>query len=359
MLEIKGYVIMKKKILFFIFGILVVFVIAFLCFGERHNVPESLTILFNKNGNISEYKTTGFSHPETKLMWTDGKDASVVVPWPHVAQNYLVRVAFDIEPFLPQKIKKQNVNVFVNDKFITKWAVDKAGVYTFDLPADFNPDNNMMNIKFEIPDAKSPKELKLSSDTRKLGLGMKRLVLSQINQDNPNNYKHYNIGHKIYFNIGGNSTLYTGAGWSTQEKDFTWTDGKDAYLNFFINDAKDKKLQLNMFGRGIFAPTDECQKITVYVNDAELTTWCFSHQDDNYVTEIPESLIESGEVQIRLHIEKPFVAKPDPRHLGAAVKNVYISQVFAAKTKVKIARWIKNKISKTSDVQPHSNEQIK
>ena len=341
---------MKKKLLFLVLGfIFVLTILFFFVFVETKQAgPEDLIIYFNKNGNISEYKTTGFSHPETDRTWTDGRTASIVVPYNKV-QDYFVRATFDINPFLTKKIKKQTVNVLVNDKFVTKWNISKAGTYAFDLPVDFETDDNKMTIKFEIPDAKSPKELKLSSDARKLGLGMKRLVLSQVSQENPNNYKHYHIGDRIYFNAGGNSKLYTGTGWSSQEKDFTWTDGNDAYLNLFIEDALDKKLQLNIFGYGIFEQSDECQKITVYVNDAELTTWCFSHQDDNYAVEIPESLIESGAVQIRLHIEKPFVAKPDPRHLGAAVKNVYISQVFAAKTKVKIARWIKNKVLKSPD----------
>ena len=163
------------------------------------------------------------------------------------------------------------------------------------------------------------------------------------------NFQEYKIGNKISFEQFGNSQKYTGSGWSQPEKKFTWTDGKDAYLNMFIKNANDKKLQLNVFGHGIFAAADECQKVTVYANGSELTTWCVLRDDDHYTVEIPENLIKDGSVQIKLHIDKPFVPKSDPRHLGFSVKTVHISQMFAAKTKIKIAKWIKNKILKISE----------
>ena len=168
-------------------------------------------------------------------------------------------------------------------------------------------------------------------------------------QDNLNGYQTYRIGQTINFAANGNSQKYIGKGWSGAEQKFTWTDGKDAYVNLFLANAKDKKLQLNVFGYGIFGSNDKCQNITVYINNSELTTWCVSHNDDNYMVEIPQNVINDGANQIRFHIDKPVVLKNDPRHLGFNVKSMYISHPFAAEFKIKIARWIKNKVLKAPD----------
>lgn len=177
---------------------------------------------------------------------------------------------------------------------------------------------------------------------------------SEILQNNSN----YRVGQIIDFTAAGNSRAYKGKGWAEPEEKFTWTDGKDAYVNLLLETARAKKLQLNVLGRGIFDSNDKCQNVTVYVNNSELTTWCISRDDDNYTVAIPQNVLKDGAIQIRFHIDKPVVLKTDPRHLGFNVKNMYISQPFAAEYKVKIARWIKNKVLKSSDAKPSPDAPI-
>lgn len=337
---------MKKVFVFFGIIIVVALVVIVLFFSKKTDAPHDLTIVFNKSGNVSEYKTTGFSQPESSRVWTDGEEAEIFIPLFDVVPNHFLHAAVEIEPFLAKKIKKQTVDVYVNGNFITKWNVNAPGIYTFDLPYDFKANDGILNIKFKIDSPKSPKELNLSDDARKLGISVKNLVLSQVNMDNPKKYSTYIIGEKISFRADGNSRKYIGTGWSLPEPEFTWTDGSDAYLNMYVKNLDDKKLQLNIFGYAIFDSKDKCQNVTVYINDQELTTWCVGKSDDNYSVEIPNNLIANGAIQVKLHINKPFVADPDPRHLGMNVKTVNISQIFAAKTKIKVALWIKNKVLK-------------
>lgn len=342
---------MAKKKFFIIFG--VVIFIAILALGlffivKSSGVKESV-ITFTKTGNISKFETTGFYTPEDKLTWTIENESGIVVPTPKIPDNHTLSMSFEAVPFLVEKkLKKQIVDVFVNDVFVKKITLDKTQIYNFDfvLPPDaINQDT--LNIKFKMKSVKTMKELKIAPDNRKFGIALIKMTLKPIDNDNINGFQSYKIGHRVSFNADGDSQKYLGPGWSMPEKKFLWTDGKDAYINMFIKDAIDKKLQLNISGSCIFDfEKYQNQKITVFVNDTKLTTWNCDNEDNVYTITLPEDIVKNGAIQIKLNIEKPFVPGTDKRQLGMAVKTLQITQIRAAKTKVKIARWLKNDVLK-------------
>ena len=340
----------KKK---FIFSAIIFVVVVIGCIwlfsGKTERVQPDLSIVFSESGNVSEYKTTGFSNPETSATWTNGEMASIEIPLPEISEDKFFTVSLDASPFTPKRIKKQTVGVFVNDTFITNFVMTGPGIYKFDLPHDFYKSNKVANIKFKISNPISPKDLKLSEDTRKLGLSVKKIVLSVGDGNNPNGFGIYKIGDKIDFSSKGNSRLYIKSGWSVAESTSTWTDGKDADMNLFVKNVKDKVLQLEVEGKGIFYPADKSQKVKVFVNGTELTTWDVSNELAVYTVKIPESVIGTGALQIRFHITKPFIGKADSRHLGFLVKSATISNRFAAKTKSKMANWFKDKVLTDSE----------
>lgn len=335
----------NKKFLFFGIMFVAVLVCCIMFFCKKEQVIQDLTIVFNKSGNIYEYKTKGFSQPETNFTWTDGEEASIEIPLPKVQENVFLRVSFDACPFLAKNIKKRTVKVFVNDEFIKDFVMTECfGNYFFDLPHDLQNMSNFANIKFRISGAKSPKELNLSNDSRKLGISIKNMILSVGDKNNLDAFAAYKIGNKIDFSSKGNSLSYVKSGWSTPEKNFTWIDGRDAYIGLFIKNAKGKVLRLEVEGRGIFDSVDKNQKVKVFANDVELTTWDVSKEFAIYAVKIPEKLVTTGAVQLRFHVTKPVLLKTDPRKLGFAVKSVKLSSLFGAKTKNKLANWFKSKL---------------
>ncbi len=87
-----------------------------------------------------------------------------------------------------------------------------------------------------------------------------------------------------------------------------------------------------------------------------MTVWEVGKENGTYAVKLPESVVQKGALQIRLHINKPIKIKQDPRDLGVAVNTVKISQIFAAKTKNKLANWFKNKVADDSEPeQPAEN----
>ena len=345
-----------KKFVFFgiIFVVLLIGCLLFFC--KKESVLQDLTIVFNKSGNVSEYKTTGFSQPETNFTWTDGEEASIEIPLPDVQENVFLRVSFDACPFVAKKTKKRTVKVFVNDEFIKDFVMTECSDnFVFDLPHDLQKLGEKANIKFRISSAKSPKELKLSNDSRKLGISIKKMVLSAGHKDNPEAFSVYKIGNIIDFSSKGNSLPYAKTGWSRPEQNFTWIDGRDAYMGLFVKNPTGKILRLDVEGKGIFDPVEKSQKVTVFVNDIELTTWDVSSEFATYSVKIPEKLVETGALQIRFHVAKPVSLKTDPRKLGFAVVGVKISSIFGAKTKNKMANWFKNKVLDSEAEQQTEN----
>ena len=336
---------LSKKIRVIIFVILVFIVVSALWWFfalPKSSELKQTTVFFTKNGNVAEYKTDGFGEPEADFTWTVAKEASILLPKPEIPDNYGVSLSVDAMPFLVKKIKKQTISVFVNDVFVDKWVFDKSMKYNVLLPGDMLSQSEMINVKFQTENKKTPKDLKISSDDRLLGIAVKKLVLMPVDLDNPKGFYKYNIGDELELKINGNAENYLGAGWSGFEKSFTWTDGQDAYINMFVKNAAGKKLQLNVYGHCIFDPENaQSQKITVYANGTELTTWDCKREHSSYRAVLPESVVGNGALEIRFNIDKPFSPGADTRKLGIAVKEIEISNISLSQTKLKIALWLK------------------
>ena len=341
---------MSKFLRFVIFMIVLGAVIAFGWFFvfSKSDKPKDTKIIFTNTGNVSRYEMVGFDQPKEHFTWTIEKEASITIPTPKIAENSGLKMFLYVYPFFyEKKLTKQVVDIYVNDTFLYKWTLTKNDGITLPLPKDIKDKN--IKFSFKIPTATSPKELKMNSDTRKYGIAVAKMILSEYNLNNPNNFATYNIGDEILFTNNGNAKGYTASGWSAPEQDFTWTNGKDAVVNMFINDPTDKKLQLNVSGHAVFGAKAKNQKITVYANDQELTTWEVGKDYGTYAVNLPESIVQNGALQIRFHVNNPIKIKQDPRSLGMAVNMIKVSQVFAAKTKSKMANWVKNNVLTDSE----------
>lgn len=333
------------------FGLILMIGSLFGCSDEKNNNQKELvSVVFNASGNVSKYKTTGFSIPEQFATWTDSETASIEIPLPDVPEDTFLRVSFDACPFLAKNIKKRTAKVFVNDEFVKDFIMtDCSDKYAFDLPHDLQKLGKVANIKFRFSGLKSPKELRLSDDPRKLGISIKKLVLFTGDKNNPEGFSGYKPGRKIDFSSKGNSSLYTKSGWSVSEPTHTWTDGQDAYMDLFVKKAKDKALRLEVLGSAILDPVDKKQNVTVYVNDVKLDSWDTSSGLATYTTVIPADVVGTGAVRIRFHIAKPVSLRTDSRKLGFAVKSIELSSRFGAKTKTKVASWVKNNVLTDSE----------
>ena len=335
---------MLKRILLIICSVILVAVFTGTCFFvlEKKSELQTTTILFDKSVDTSKYKLTGFGIPEKDFTWTIEEESTLSIPVSQIPDGYNFMLSVDAMPFLAKKIKKQTISVFVNDVLVDKWVFDGPMVHSVILPNNVLNQSGIINIKFQTDNKKSPKNLKISSDTRILGIAMKKLVLKPVDLKNHKGFHEYKIGEKLELRTDGNSEDYLGQGWSGCEKRFTWTDDKNAYVNMFVKNAAGKRLQLVVSGHCIYDPeTNKHQKITVYVNDKELEKWDCSRGESVYRAVLPESVVGDGVIQIKFNIDSPFSTGSDTRSLGMAVRTLQLTSFSSSRTKVKIALWLK------------------
>lgn len=127
---------------------------------------------FGEKGNFRNYVLTGWSVlAEGNMTWTEGVSSDLRLDISRIPKKY---VTFEIKvvPFLTQLTK-----VYLNDNFVGEKTIDKAGVYFFEIdPKYFKKGTNL--IKLELPSAtKTPRELGINEDMRKLGLKVQYISL--------------------------------------------------------------------------------------------------------------------------------------------------------------------------------------
>jgi len=135
-------------------------------------------IRFSQGGNSNKFMTSGWSQAEKDFTWTNGKIASLVFPIKESEQNLILKVK--LHPFIvPGKLDHQEVNVIINDKPTDQWVFSEGGQQekTILIPKDLLSQGRL-NIVFETPDAKSPKELGISEDTRELAIAIYSITMN-------------------------------------------------------------------------------------------------------------------------------------------------------------------------------------
>ena len=121
--------------------------------------------------NISISFPSGWSFPENWGRWSDGEEARFRLAFQEM-ENAKVLI-FKVRPFVNEKHKELNVDIYGNGHYLTSWEFHHGKPFPetkIYVPKSLI-DGNILDLKFKIDNPKSPKELGLSQDSRKLGIG--------------------------------------------------------------------------------------------------------------------------------------------------------------------------------------------
>ncbi|MDD5175816.1 MAG: DUF6311 domain-containing protein [Sterolibacterium sp.] len=137
-------------------------------------------IYFSSNGTGQKYKLLGWSAPENWGTWSDGDTASLLLDLSSRPKNDL-ELLIDGHAFLADKHPSQEVDILVNNHHAATLNYNQqhnSGVRVVKIPKVLALEKNgQLLIKFNFKNAKSPAELGLSEDARRLGLGIVSLEL--------------------------------------------------------------------------------------------------------------------------------------------------------------------------------------
>jgi hypothetical protein len=133
---------------------------------------------FSSGGRGGVFKGLGWSKAEPWGTWSDGTEACLTFKLEHPASGGLV-IKAEAQAFVAPQHPSQTVGVVVNGTQVTEWYFDldsSRGTRTATILGGIVGQENL-EIVFEIPQAVSPAELKLSSDVRRVGLGLIKLQI--------------------------------------------------------------------------------------------------------------------------------------------------------------------------------------
>ena len=131
-------------------------------------------INFGAAGNLKEFSPVGFSSvPDKVSSWTDAPVAQLTFRLPPLRHD--LQITIDVFPYLAGgRLPQQDCWVYVNGLFVQYRSIKTPVAVTFTISPDLlNPLAN--KVSFALPNAASPKALKLGDDLRMLGLAFVKM----------------------------------------------------------------------------------------------------------------------------------------------------------------------------------------
>jgi hypothetical protein len=159
--------------------------IASISIDESHDFDYHMErISFTSGGSGRKYQVYGWSATEKWGTWSDGDTALVLLSLPGVPKSDL-NLLIDGHAFLTDKHPSQEVGIVVNNHPVGTLKYDQqsnGGVRVVNIPVLLASEmGGKLSIKFNFKKLKSPAELGLSADGRRLGLGIVSLELKTEN----------------------------------------------------------------------------------------------------------------------------------------------------------------------------------
>lgn len=129
---------------------------------------------FTISGLNSKYLYDGWSGAESWGTWSEGESSLLIFKLSAIPSNDL-NLLIEGHAFITDKHPIQEIDVYVNNKYLStlKYTLtDNAGIRTIRVPKKIIDNNPHVIIRFDYKNSKSPAELGMSGDGRRLGLGL-------------------------------------------------------------------------------------------------------------------------------------------------------------------------------------------
>jgi hypothetical protein len=146
-------------------------------------IKSDTKIMFDSSNPNPIPPWQGWSHPELGGTWSDGDTSLVLLALSSLPKND-VELLIEGSAFLTDKNPSQEVDILVNKLHVATLKYDQqanGGIRTVKIPKRLALENNgHLLIKFNFKNPKSPAELGLAYDSRRLGLSIVSLELKSV-----------------------------------------------------------------------------------------------------------------------------------------------------------------------------------
>jgi hypothetical protein len=134
------------------------------------------SILFSEYG-LSEFIVGyGWGGQEKNHRWTNGPRAGSLIRF-HDQPGKDLLLRLKASAYLGGGLTHQTIGVNVNGQDVATWKMRGLDWYEADIPIGLVGEDRLLKVVFNISDPKSPAEVSASTDTRKLGIAARELVI--------------------------------------------------------------------------------------------------------------------------------------------------------------------------------------
>ena len=147
------------------------------------NLPYSWgsPITFGKKGISKRYQVKGWSPTSSDFItWNSGESATLKLDLPTPNKN--VELVVNVKPFIAHgKLDSQRVKVYIEQNLAGEWIVKNPLFHeeTMIISKELFQKSGSTEIQFVFPDAKSPSELGVNKDLRKLSLAFSSILFRE------------------------------------------------------------------------------------------------------------------------------------------------------------------------------------
>ena len=287
-------------------------------FRRRPRYEYGTDITFGLLGNADDFLGFGWSSPMSNGCWNNGHSSNVKMNLAAPETDLLLKAT--LRPYIREEAPEQEIHVLANGTRIDLWSASRQRVHQFRavIPKAL-VNSSEVEIRFNLPNAVSPRSIGAGGDGRKLAILMRSLSLHP--------WPDYQYGTQIRFGRDGNADAFLGRGWSkTAQDNFRWTSGNLASLHIPVPvPENDLVLQavLRPFLREERVPK---QTIRVLANRNKVGEWTVTERKTHTLqATIPKELADSRGVTIEFDL--PDAISPKSIGGGADVRRLAVAMV--------------------------------
>ena len=270
---------------------------------------------YSDHYNADTYVQKGLSAKEYWGTWTDGQEVVLCFALTDTCTPF-IGVSVDV------------CNTFYHPQSVTA-LVNGVEVYqdTIEGDADIefvfeNPETDIIELTFLLPDAVAPSEIMESNDQRELGLGLLTMKLVEINPD-PEISRIPDDGIVRLNGVDYIGNLYIIEGISLPDKDATWTLGKKMLALFNVDDnTAAETIHVSMDLEDVVGGQ---QDVSISINGTNVFRDTVTAGENAISFDIPNP--EDGNIFMAVDIPDAVSLlqlgiSDDPRELGLMIKNI-------------------------------------
>jgi hypothetical protein len=284
---------------------------------------------FRKGGNAIHFEGAGWGGPEPGGAWTIGGNSVLELPMAAPPTGDLL-LSLEAHAFTAPQRSHFDDTLLVNGRVAAQWTITDGEPIIHRqvrLPAGTIA-SRVLRIEFINHDPRSPADVALSPDTRKMGLALHTLRLDPAE---------YSPGEVLDFRTGGNGPRFEGEGWGGPEKGGSWTIGGHSVLVLPLAAPPTGDLVLSLEAHAFTAPQRNRFDDTLVVNGRAAAQWTITNQEPAIQEQVrlPAGLIRSRVLRIEFINHDPrspadLGLSGDTREVGLALHTLRLDPALYA-----------------------------